>query len=134
MHDNRQLTTLALLELRAAICKQLNAAPYLGGVHSISLGHYYEKRPCQPYAALVNRDCTSLAPRPMTVVFGLGKRLRVRMRTTFENGALRNGQQPGSAMNSFIDQGEFRATKTLSGRIAPRCDKLQFCDEMTVST
>ena len=70
----------------------------------------------------------------MTVVFGLGTRLCVRMRTTFENGVLRNGQQPGSAMNSFIDQGEFEAMKTLSGRVAPRCDKLQFCDKMTVST
>ena len=77
----------------------------------------------------------------MTVVFGLGTRLRVRMRTTFKNGVLRNGQQPGSAimdihgaMNSFIDQGEFGAMKTLSGRIAPRCNKLQFCDKMTVST
>ena len=59
----------------------------------------------------------------MTVVFGLGTRLRVRMRTTFENGVLRNGQQPGSAVNSFIDLGEFGAMKTLSGRIAPRCDK-----------
>ena len=53
---------IALLKLRVAICKQLNAAPYLGGVHSISLGHYYEKRPCQlytrTYAALVNRDFT----------------------------------------------------------------------------
>ena len=58
----------------------------------------------------------------------------MRMRTTFENGVLRNGQQPGSAMNSFIDQGEFGAMKTLSGRIAPRCDELQFCDKMTVST
>ena len=38
-----------LLELRVAICKQLNAAPYLGGVHSISFGHNYEKRPCQAY-------------------------------------------------------------------------------------
>ena len=37
---------------------------------------------------------TSLAPRPMTVVFGLGMRLHVRMCTTFENGVLRNGQQP----------------------------------------
>ena len=78
--------------------------------------------------------CTSLTPRPMTVVFGLGTRLRVRMHTTFENGVLRNRQQPGSAVNSFIDQGEFGAMKTLSGRIALRCDKLQFCDKMTVST
>ena len=42
----------------------------------------------------------------MTVVFGLGTRLRVRMRTTFENGVLHNGQQPDRAVNSFIDQGE----------------------------
>ena len=70
----------------------------------------------------------------MTVVFSLGMRLRVRMRTTFENGVLRNGKQPASAVNNFIDQGEFRAMKTLIGRIAPRCDKHQFCDKMTVST
>ena len=37
-------------------------------------------------------------------------------------------------MNNFIDQGEFRDMKTLTGRIAPRCDKHQFCDKMTVST
>ena len=65
----------------------------------------------------------------MTVVFGLGTRLRMRMRTTFKNGVLRNGQQLGSAVNSSIDQGEFRAMKTLSSRIAPRCDKHQFCDK-----
>ena len=68
------------------------------------------------------------------MVFGLGTRLRVHMRTTFENGVLRNGQQPGSTGNSFIDLGEFGAMKMLSGRIAPRCDKHQFCDKMTVST
>ena len=67
----------------------------------------------------------------MTVVFGLGMRLRVCMRTTFENGVLRNGQQPGSVMNSFIDQGKFGVMKTLSGCIALRCDKHQFCDKMT---
>ena len=72
--------------------------------------------------------CTSHAPRPVTVVFGLGTRLRVRMRTTFENGVLRNGQQPSRAENSFIDQGELVAMKTLSGCKAPRCDKHQFCD------
>ena len=78
--------------------------------------------------------CASLAPRPMTVVFSLGTRLRVRMRTTFENGVLRNGQQSVSAVNNFIDQGEFGAMKTLSDRIAPRCDKNKFCDKITVST
>ena len=58
----------------------------------------------------------------------------MRMRTTFKNGVLRNGQQQGCAVNSFIDLGEFGAMKTLSGHIAPRCDKHQFCDKMTVST
>ena len=70
----------------------------------------------------------------MTVVFGLGTRLRVRMRTTLENGVLRNRQKPGRAENSFIDQGEFVAMKTLSGCKDPRCDKHQFCDKMTVIT
>ena len=46
--------------------------------------------------------CISLAPRPMTVVFGLGTRLRVRMRTTLENGVLRNGQQPGRAERTAL--------------------------------
>ena len=64
----------------------------------------------------------------MTVVFGLGTRLRVRMHTTFENSVLHNGQQPSGAENSFIDQGEFVAMKTLRGCKAPRCDKHQFCD------
>ena len=78
--------------------------------------------------------CTSLAPRPMTVAFGLGTRLRVRMRTTLENGVLRNRQQPGRAENSFIESDKFIAMKTLSGCKAPRCDKHQFRDKMTVST
>ena len=78
-------------------------APYLDCVHGISLGHYYGKRPCQPHAALVSPQfhvCTSLTPRPITV-FGLRTRVLVRTRT-FENGVLCNGQQPGSAVNSFI--------------------------------
>ena len=63
----------------------------------------------------------------MTVVLGLGTRLRVCMRTTFENGVLRNGQQLGSAVNSSIDQGEFRAMKMLSVciHVALCCDKDQ---------
>ena len=68
------------------------------------------------------------------MVFGLGMRLLLHMRRTLGNGVLRNGQQPGRAKNSFIDQGELVAMKTLSGRKAPRCDKNQFCDKMTVRT
>ena len=56
------------------------------------------------------------------------------MCTTLENGVLRNGQQQGKAENSFIDQGELVSMKTLSGHKAPRYDKDQFCDKMTVST
>ena len=139
MHDNRQLTTLALLQLRVAICKQLNTAPCLGGVHSISLGHYNRRdragRTCTlRWSTQQFHMCTSLALRPITMVLGFGTRLCVHMRTTFENGVLHNGQQPGSAVNSFIDQGEFGATNTLNGRIALRCDKHQFCDKMTVNT
>ena len=70
----------------------------------------------------------------MTVVFGLGTRLFVRMHTTLENVILRNGQQPGRAENSFINQGKFVAMKKLSGCKALRCDKHQFCDKMTVRT
>ena len=47
------------------------------------------------------RLCTSLASRLMIVVFGLGTRLRVRMRTKLENGVLSNGQQPQSVVKGF---------------------------------
>ena len=56
------------------------------------------------------------------------------MRTTLQNGVLHNGQQPGRAENSFIDQGEFVAMKTLSGCKDLCCDKHQFRDKMMVST
>ena len=77
--------------------------------------------------------CTSLVLRPMIVVFGLGTRLHVHMRTTLENGVLCNGQEPQSAVNGFC-QGEFESMKTLSGRRAPRSDRHQFHVKMTVST
>ena len=70
----------------------------------------------------------------MSVVIDLGTRLCVRMRTTLENGILCNGQQPDRAENSFINQGELVAMKTLSGHKAPHYDKDQFCDKMTVNT
>ena len=49
-----------------------------------------------PAVHVVNsRFCsyTTLVPRPMLVVFGLGMRLYVHVRTKSENGVLRNGQQ-----------------------------------------
>ena len=45
----------------------------------------------------------------MTVVFGVGMKLLVHMRTRLENGVLPNHQQSGSAVNSFIDLDEFEA-------------------------
>ena len=68
----------------------------------------------------------------MTVAFGLRQRLR--MGTRLENGVLRNGQQHGSAVNTFIDQGKLEAMKRLSGRRAPRCGRHQFRAKITVST
>ena len=44
---------------------------------------------------------TSVIPRPMSVVFGLGMRLHMRMCTKLENGVLHNGQQPQSVVNGF---------------------------------
>ena len=64
----------------------------------------------------------------MTVVFGLGTRLRVRMSTTLENGVLRNEQLSGSTVNNF------EAMKTLSGWEAARCDEHQFRAKIKVST
>ena len=77
--------------------------------------------------------CTSLTPRPMTVVFGMGTRTRVRMRTKLENGVLSNGQQPQSVVNGFVDQGEFEAMKTLIGWEAAHCDEHPFCAKIKVS-
>ena len=68
----------------------------------------------------------------MIVVFGLGMRPRVCMCTTSENGVLCNRQQPGRADEQlFIDQYEFVAMRTLSGRNTLHCE---FCDQMMVST
>ena len=43
----------------------------------------------------------SHASRLMTVVFGLGTRLRVHMRTKLENGILSDGKQLPSVVNGF---------------------------------
>ena len=47
------------------------------------------------------RLCTSLASRLMIVVFDLGTRLCVHMRTKLENGVRSNGQQPPSVVKGF---------------------------------
>ena len=66
----------------------------------------------------------------MNVVFGLGTRLHVRMRTKLENGVLHNEQQPQSVVNGFIDQGEL---KTLSGWEAACSDEYPFRAKIKVS-
>ena len=56
------------------------------------------------------------------------------MRTTLENGILRNEQPSGCAVNNFLDPGNFEAMKTLSGWEAARCDEHQFRAKIKVST
>ena len=55
------------------------------------------------------------------------------MRTTLENGVLRNEQLSYSAVNNFFDQGNFEAMKTLNGWEAARCDEHQFRAKIKVS-
>ena len=114
-----------------ALSWQLNSALYLCGVHKPSSPLLQEDRASRARGSFPL--CTSVIPRPMGMVFGLGMRLCLRMRTKLENGVLHNGQQPQTVM-AFIHQGEFEAIKTLSGRQAPRCDKDQIRAKMTVST
>ena len=91
--------------------KQSNAAPHLRSFQEISPLPWEETMPAMLPG---QRAISCLTPRPMTVVFGLGTRLCVHMRTRLENGVLRNGQQPGSAMNIFIDQDKVEAMKILN--------------------
>ena len=67
------------------------------------------------------------------MVFGLGTRLHVRMRTKLENGILHNGQPTQSVVNGFSDQGELEAMKTLSGWEAACCNEHPFCAKIKVS-
>ena len=60
--------------------------------------------------------------KPMTIVNGFGTRLDVRMCTRLKNSVLRNGEQPGSAGNSFFDYSKFEAIKSLSGWDAACCE------------
>ena len=125
LHDHLSITiAVGRLFLIIAISMQLNEPSSYG----ISLGNYHGNRPYQPYST---RDFVcALVSLPDQWLFG--NETRVCMRTTFEKGILRNGQQPGRAENSFIDQGEFVPMKTLSRCQALCCDKHQFCDKMTL--
>ena len=67
-------------------------------VVSMSPFHYHGR---DYVSAMRVNVCTSLTPRSITVVFGLGMRQCVHMRTRLENGILRNGQQPQSVVNGF---------------------------------
>ena len=51
----------------------------------------------------------------MTMVFGLGTRLRAHIHTKLENGVLSNGQQLQSAVNRFINPDEYEVIMTLCG-------------------
>ena len=100
----------------------------------MSLAHYYRKRLCQ-LCILVNlwfRMCTSLAPRPKTVVFGLGTRLCVRMRANFEMASYATNSSQRVLWIAFVDQGEFEAMKIVCGHTAPYCAKHHFAAKNTV--
>ena len=102
---------------------------------SMSPFHYHGRDRVLVPAVPVRRSmcvCTSLTPRSMTVVFGLGTRQCVCMRIRLENGVLCNGQQPGSAVDIF--RVNWEAMKKLSGRRTPHCGKHQFRAKITVST
>ena len=73
-------------------------------------------------------------PVILCIIFCLDTLLDVCMHTRLENGVLRNGQQPGSAGNSFFDYSKFEAMKSLSGWDAARCGKHQFRAKIKVST
>ena len=84
--------------MSVAISWQLNAALYLCGVHKTCPSATERDRVSRACGQLL---CTIVVPRPMSVVFDLGTRLRVRMRTKLENGVLHNRQQPQSVVNGF---------------------------------
>ena len=86
LHDHPSITKAASRLFHSiGISKHVNAAPYL------------QHKPCQLLQKVILRCsthvCTSLAPRLMTEVFGLGTRLCVHMCTTLENGILHNSNR-----------------------------------------
>ena len=83
--------------------RQLNAALYLCGVHKPCPLLREETMPvqCQCSGQLVISLVTSLVPRLTIVIFGLGTRLLVHMRTKLQNGVLCNEQQPQCVVNDF---------------------------------
>ena len=132
------MTALALLKLvdyfliSIAISKQLNAAPCLRNKPLL----WEETMP-----AILNSRfhvCTIVSLPDQWLWerdYGENGILRNRQQPRdSENGVLRNRQKLGRAENSFIDQSEFVAIKTVSGCKARHCDKHQFPDKMTVCT
>ena len=69
----------------------------------------------------------SVVPRSMSVVFGLGTRLCVRMRTKLENGVLHNEQCCEWLLLTRVN------LKRLSGWEAACCDEHPFCANIKVS-
>ena len=74
------------LFLSISISKQFFAAPYLAVCMRLLL-----REESVPAVHCAGQLAISLIPRPMTVVFGLGTRLRERMGTKVKNGVPANG-------------------------------------------
>ena len=115
-----------ILLLRMAILDSKSGATWCSSLSQCRGGKDHASYAYSPLAISL-----CLASRPITVVFGLGTRLRVRLHTKLENSVLSNRQQQQSVVVAFS---EFEAMKTLSGYTAPHCDKDQFRAKMTVST
>ena len=67
--------------------------------------------------------CTSLARRPMTMVFGLGTSSTCAHAYNFRKWRPTQRAAVGSAVNNFFDQGNFEAMKTINGWEVARCDE-----------
>ena len=116
MDDNSRLSC------SIAICKELNAAPYLSGVYGISLGH---------------RDCVScdftcgLVSLPDQWPWSLVWKwdyVCTCVHLKIESYGTDSSQ---AVLWTALSR---EAMKILSGRIALHCDKHQFCDKVMVST
>ena len=96
----------------------------LTNVVSMSLSHYHGKRPYQPSRG--DFACPLVSLPDDRGLWSGNETACVHAYKIIENGILRNGQKPGSAVNSFIDWGKLEAMKTLSGGRALHCGNHQF--------
>ena len=133
MHDDR----LAVEQFNKAVSSYFIYCSYkLTGecsalrVWCTFINHAITGRDCASRVRGQLGSCTSLVPRQMIVVFSLGTRLHVCMRTTLENGVLCNEHQPQRCEWLLS---KFEAMKMTSGWETVRCGEHPFCAKIKVS-